>query len=313
MSEHLTHIAVYEDLARLVIASDGFSRAFRESLERAWDAGLLTAASRGNHLYAVPFLEEARTRWQGPGEVERRIAAAIGWITHRAADLQMKPLGRELEAHLAANPDPLPGVGINDTEFEIYQDAVTFREVYDGGRVQPGTPYAPLSPATLAPAMASHPAAAAVDVAQVEVLLATQVQHDLLRLHTFTDREQALDAWIDAFLGRVQGFTEDLEVYVDSYQEPDPVKMIYYMDRINWYDAGDEVIRWARALQRGTEPPPGVPVEEAVRMGRTQSQYAQALHKGMHFLSAANAFFEHRMEKSDLYDTLEIWPEDHRR
>lgn len=320
MSEHLTHIAVFEDCARLVQASDAFPEAFRESLHAYWDAGLLASASRGNHLFAVPFLEKYRDRWNdrpSDGSVEAAIAAAIGWITHRAADLQMKPLSWEFEARLKNDPSPLGDVDVFDDEFEIYQDAVTFREVYDGGRIQPGTPYEPLSSATLAVHMESHPAVEAVDVAHVEPLFAAQVQHDLLLAQSFTTAEKSLEAWIDTFAGRLNGFTEDLQVYITASQPPPnrnqehATKMVYYIDRVNWYNAADDVIRWARALQRGL-PPPATPLDEAITMGRTQSQYAQALHRCYNYLLAAGAFFDHRMEKDVLYDALENFNPSHR-
>jgi hypothetical protein len=51
MSEHLTHIAVYEDCARLAIHSKWINEAFINSLKDHPDIGLLASASRGNHLY----------------------------------------------------------------------------------------------------------------------------------------------------------------------------------------------------------------------------------------------------------------------
>ncbi len=63
MSEHLTHIAVFEDCARLVSQSEAYTEAFKVSLPTLWDAGLLASAARGNHLFAVPLLETYRTRW----------------------------------------------------------------------------------------------------------------------------------------------------------------------------------------------------------------------------------------------------------
>ena len=320
MSEHLTHIAVFEDCARLVLASDAFSEPFKESLRTQWDAGMLASASRGNHLFAVPLLEKYRERWRnrpGDGSVETRIAAALGWICHRAADLQMKPLEGEMEARMEQDANPLGEIDVSSTEFEIFQDAVAFREVYDSGRIQPGSPYAPLSAATLAYGMQPHPASEAIDVLQVEPLFAAQVQQDLLLAQSFARSEQDLATWIDTFAGRLNGFTEDLQVYIRAFQ-PSPersqehaVKMVYYIDRVNWYNAADDVIRWARALQRELAPP-SLSLEAAITMGRTQSQYAQALHRGYTYLLAAQDFFEGRMEKDAVYDAIEIYNPSHR-
>jgi len=42
MSEHLTHIAVYEDCARLILNSGKFCEAFRTCVSDQYDSGLTT-------------------------------------------------------------------------------------------------------------------------------------------------------------------------------------------------------------------------------------------------------------------------------
>lgn len=321
MSEHLAHIAVFEDTGRLVQASGAFPDAVTESLRVAWDLGLTTSGARGNHLHAVPILEHYRGRGGAAPASEdeaAHIAAALGWLTHRAADLQMKAIGRQLVAMLGGEERGRIGdFEVWDTEMEVFQDAVVLREVYDGGRIQPGTPYEPLSPATLAPEMAPHPAAAAVNVGEVEPLLAHEIRRGMLTLHSFVDRERDLDAWMDRAIEEGQDFTEDLTTYFFAYQPPagrtyeHAEKDFFYLDRINWYDAGDEAIRWARALQRGTAQP-AVPLQEAVDAARTQSQYAQALYRGYQNVRAAADYLEGRIDKDALYDAVEIFNANHR-
>jgi hypothetical protein len=56
MSEHITHVAVYEDCTRIFKHSkEKFTRAFHESLEAAYDAGMFCSGSRGNHLLPFQF------------------------------------------------------------------------------------------------------------------------------------------------------------------------------------------------------------------------------------------------------------------
>ncbi len=97
MSEHITHIAVYEDCARIILNTDRFCKAFRTCVRNQYDSGIITSGSRGNHLWAVPIFEKYRDGWKQDEQdvkIQQQIAGAIGWLTHRASDLQMKPLWR---------------------------------------------------------------------------------------------------------------------------------------------------------------------------------------------------------------------------
>lgn len=313
MSEHITHIAVYEDVARIAQHTDRVAEPLKTSLRNAWDVGLFASSSRGVHLVSVPMLEKYRDQWDGhqPGDgVEERIAAALGWLLHRAADMQMKALEELFLAEMAEErPNPF---GFYKDEFEIYQDAVAFREVYDGGRIQPDSPYSPLSPATLAYHMAPHPATIAVDVAAIEPLIAGQINIRLLDLHQSAVAQRSdLRDWMNTFFYRRQRFAEPLPVYIEAYQNPVREKMAHYMARWNWYDAGDALIRWARALQRNT-PPPDIPLEDAIVASRTQSQYAQALHLALVYLEAAGDFFNYRIDKPTFHDIVENYVEEWR-
>ena len=59
-------------------------------------------------------------------DVQTKIAYAIGWITHRASDHQVKPLLRALEKE----NDPRFNSYLNS----VYFDAKSFREAYNGGK-----------------------------------------------------------------------------------------------------------------------------------------------------------------------------------
>jgi len=64
MSEHLTHIAIYDDTYRLVLHSKDFHEAFKTSLRNHPDVGLLCSASRGQS----PFCYSLSGRSQGSME-----------------------------------------------------------------------------------------------------------------------------------------------------------------------------------------------------------------------------------------------------
>lgn len=316
MSEHITHAAVYEDGVRLALHGGVLGARAEESLRRYYDAGFCASSARGNRFYVVPFLEEARRqRPASAGEAEggageedayagRLIAAALGWLTHRAADFTLDdaqvPLLDELREEEGLSEDALTIV-----EHQIYHDAVLFDKVYDGGRLEPQTPHAPFSPSTLSYHMESHAGAEAVDVEGVELLFGALWQRNLLQLHRFTDREDDFEAWLDSFLERRQAFVEDMRIFTDAHQEPDPEAMQYYIEALNFYDEADPVIQLARALQRG-EAPPETGVEEAVEAAAAQSVYAQGLGVAYRNLQMGNDLLEGAISKTEMYDYLEV-------
>ena len=299
MSEHLTHIAVYEDCASMVMNSSRFTEAFRTCLKNQYDSGMFASGTRGNHLWAIPILEKYRDNWKKEEtneKIQQQIAAAIGWITHRASDLQMKPLWREMKAK-----DP----GFNDYEMQIYHDAVTFREVYMGGKLSTKSPYEKIAPATLETGMASLPASNYLNVNILEPLLTFMWQREFAELHQYVADKDDPDIWIDKFINNHQPLTEDLRIYIEAFQHPDPEKMERYIYSFNQYNPEDEIIQYVRGIQRNT-PVNHINLENAVKKAEKQSQYAQALWKGYTFLSAASDFFDNILEKDKLLITLDI-------
>ena len=303
MSEHITHIAVYEDCSRMILNSKRFCEAFRTCIKNQYDSGMITSGSRGNHLWAVPIFEKYREGWdQGKQdkEIQEQIAGAIGWLTHRASDLQMKPLWRAM-----VKKDP----SFNDSEMQIYHDAVTVKEVYEGGKRSTESPYELITPSTLEKGMVSHSASDSVNVSQVETLLAYMWQREFVELHQFNADKEDADAYVDNFIDNHQPFTEDLRIYFEAFQKPDPQKMEEYIYSFNHYDPEDEIIQYVRGLQRNL-PYEHIDLEMAVKKAENQSQYAQALRKGYVFLTSANDFFTGILEKDKLYDVLDIGEND---
>ncbi len=301
MSEHLTHIAVYEDCARLILNTGKFCEAFRACVSAQYDSGLTTSGTRGNHLYAVPILATYKDQWDqvaGDQKVRQQVAGAIGWITHRAADLQMKPTWR---AKLELDPE------FPDSEMQIYHDAVTFREVYDGGMRSTNSAFEQLSPHTLEKDMASHPASKLLDEKQVEELVTFLYQKEFVALHSFHDSREDIQQWLDDFLEYHQEFTEDLRRYIEAFQHPDPGKMETYVYGINYYHPEDPLIQWVRGIQNGNDVS-HIDLDHALEQAADQSHYAQAVRKAFLFTHAASEYFENRLEKNILYDTLELGP-----
>ncbi len=299
MSEHFTHIAVYEDCARLILHYPKFTEAFKSSLTNYYDAGLMGSTTRGVHLFAVPILEKWRNRWKSESlrqEAEMKIAYALGWLLHRASDEQMKPLLRAVRAE----NHPI----FNDFENSVYHDAMSFRMVYGGGSVPSASTNEYFTGAVFDYNLRSHPAAGAVAVERVEPLLNWMWQRELLENNLFIEQEQDFDQWLEKVFKVHPKFSEDFRAYEAAFQDPDPVKVKKYYDEVNWYNPGDELLQLVRSLQRGESPT--IDLATALERARTQSQYAQAIAKGYDYVRAASDFFDGKVEKDLVYKVTDM-------
>ena len=310
MSEHLTHMGAFEDVARLVLYSGVLNAPLERSLTSYYDTALLATSSRGNHYFGVPLLEEVRDRRPARGELHEKdqqlVAASLGWLAHRAIDHK---LDNELVPKIEQlrEEQQLSEEEANIDEHQIYEDAIVFREVYDEGRRSTQSAHESLSPATLARHMNTHPGASAVDIEHIELLFGALWQRKILQLQQFADGlDDDPEAWIDTALQRRQVFSEDLELYVEAFQNPDPEKMRYYNEEVNTYDASDPIIRLARALQTGDDPLPSIEIKEALAAAETQSAYARALRQGYLNMKGARDFFVDDIQKNDLYAIVDM-------
>lgn len=306
MSEHITHVAVYEDAVRLAFHGNILSGIAERSLRDHYDTGLLAAASRGNYRFAIPFIEqvlERRRRGEKYNDsIGRLLAASLGWLTHRAADDVLDddqvPLLEALRTEQGLDEDEF-----HIDEHQVYQDAILFDKVYDGGRLRPRSRHHPLSSATLESDMQSHPGTAYVDIDRVELLFGALWQRRLLELHRFANSEENVDAWIDLALQRRQYYGENLELYADAFHRPDPAKIRFYIEDLNFYDESDPVIEMARALQRDAAMPQ-IDVEQAVQAGMEQSVYARGISKAYRNLQMASRFMQGMVARRELFEHL---------
>lgn len=307
MSEHITHVAVYEDLVRIMNADrNQFPEAFLASTEESYDSGIICSGSRGNHLYAVPILEKYKNRKpEKLSKVEtEQIAGAIGWITHRASDLQMKPMFGILEDR----NHPF----FYDDECQMFCDAVIFKEVYQGGKVPSESPYQAFSPATLAHGMKGNPAAEYLNVPVAETVFTHYYMKELVSLQQFDGEIQDINQHCDLLISKSQNLYENLQIYINAFQDPDPQKMIDYIYNFNVYDKEDALIKIVRNIQLKNQYPSGDQLKKALENADQQSQYAQSLKLGYDFLFGAGQFYEGKISKSEVYDIIQNFNEGHR-
>ncbi|MBN2091079.1 hypothetical protein JW964_15810 [candidate division KSB1 bacterium] len=299
MSEHFTHIAVFEDVTRLLFISPEICDVFKSSLRKFYDTGLLASTSRGNHLFAIPILEKLTNLSNAksiPDESAMKISAALGWILHRASDLQMKPLFAATDAE--NNPQ------FNGYKNSIYHDVMAFRQIYNSGNTPSLSPKEFLSPATFELHLDSHPGALAIDVAQAEPLFNWMWQKEMIAMFTFSTHEKDFEKWVDKIVTTFPKFTEDFRDYVAAFQQPHPDETKKYWDDVNYYNPEDEIIRLTRALQQAQ--PTEIDLKTALEKAQNQSQYAQALRRGYYFILGTNDFFIGKRSKADAYEAIEM-------
>ena len=277
MSEHITHLAVAEDSARLAARDPAYNEHLRYAAERYPDALRLGSTTRSGDTFIFPLLREWRNDWQRADPRSEQLAYVIGWAGHLAADRTFKPTYRltDLAYYLRGYPGP--------THATIYQDAATFRRVYAGGERPP------FHPATLDHDLGGMPAAEIFPVADAEPVMAYELADRLARLRDFPGL--GAENWNENYATITeerQRFYVDVERYTEATQRPDIGRLRQYLLAPNFYDPDDPLLRYAEALRSGDEP--DVDLATALK-APGQSLYAQALQLGHAFYLAASDYF----------------------
>lgn len=300
MSEHITHIAVYDDTVRLLQYSGRFTQAFKDSTNKEYDSGWIASGSNGNHIWAVPLLQEYREKYiagDRSRDTLRKIAAAIGWITHRAADLVVKPI--------LANVEFEKGTVFNAQEQSAYYDSIAFREVFKGGENSPSS-FQPLSRAVLETDMGSHPASGAIDVSGFEKAFSHFYLDKTLNNHEFVAKQDNFDQWFDQFMSNKLKFSEDLDMYIEGFNAPKKEKVEKYINNFRYYNNQDSIIRLVRSIQNGN-PDNSISLDVAMDAAHCQSAYTRMLQISCTMLTYASNYFDGKIEKSSLYDVLNMY------
>lgn len=294
MSEHITHVGVFEDSARLAVHGGLVCQPFRAALDKYWDLARFASATRAGDRWSIPLLKHLRERWPSRKEgdfTEEKLAFLLGWLTHQAADRRFKPVFRELQPeHYAKRPPGEESQGPADSS--VMHDTIVFREVYGSGE------WAPYSPGMLDNSLASYAAARALDPGFTATVFGTVFQRSLLALHPAQHTPEALPK-------RYQRFYVDLQRYERRFYWPSADELKRYIADPNFYNPQDKLLVLARALQR-KQTLPGFSFEEARREALTGSQYAQSLCLGVKYLRAASEFFEEKITEKECRLLLDL-------
>ncbi len=303
MSEHITHVAVYEDTVRLVKHFTLLNDVFRNALNSQYDSGMICSGSRGNHLYAVPILEKFRKKVKArkllTEEDNMKIAGALGWITHRASDLTVKPLFRAVEAENKPQYD--------GQVYSIYHDVTSYKNVYNNGKRDNLSPFEYFSTALMKKNLAPLQASEAFYMDKLEQIMSFYWVKEFVNLHTSaTDVNTELsDENIQKLFQSMQEFTEVWTDYIDAFNNPKNNRIEKYLTKPDFYDSDDIIIKVARAYQENRKT--DITYKTAMNKENNASHYAKILQKSIRFLNSADRFFtSSSITPKELSDLLEM-------
>ncbi len=297
MSEHITHVAVFEDAARLLSARPSdFPPEFQAAISQHYDYGIVACSTRGNRQFAVPIIKKYKSQ-SLDDRASAELCGALGWISHRAADAQLNYLADTVDAE--NNPY------YTGQDLKLYYDAVVKHNVYDSGRRSTLSRNEFIDGSTLATNMSASPAARHFETAALERLWTNGMMREFIQLHHFYQAQPTTDdlvKYVETFDTRAQYYGENLPLYERAFENPDPVIMQAVNYRINFYDPDDQIIRLVRAIQLGDQPEQSV--EMALQGAETQSHYARTLKLNYEYWMAAGRFFKDQISEEVLEHAL---------
>jgi hypothetical protein len=191
-------------------------------------------------------------------------------------------------------------------ESQMYHDAVSFKHVYQGGKVSTKSPYELIDESLLAYNMETNPASRHVEMNYFENLMAHYYLARLVEQHLFTRELDDVNVFAEKLVDNSQDLYEDLRIYIRAYNNPEPFKVQGYINNFNIYDPDDSLIRFVRFVQEHGKAHPSIKLEKALEDSKQQSHYSQALRRGYDFVLALSEFFDKRISREEVIRRCEI-------
>ncbi len=282
MSEHITHLAVAEDSARLATKDADFSRRILSCVQKFPEALQLGSVTRSGDTFILPLLTKWREDSKEADKRSEKMAYIIGWAGHLAADRTFNPVLRMTD--LAYYTRGFPG----PPNASVYHDAVVFGSVYQHGHA------GPFHPSALRQSLNGHPAAVWVPVERLEESWASNFADQLAQLRKYLP--ESLNDWNESWKAieeERQKFYVALDRYSEAHHRSDPHRMSQYIVAPNFFNPNDLIIQLARSVQ--LEEPTNIALSDALTGVEAQSLYAQAIKLGYDFMKAASDYFEQRI------------------
>lgn len=291
MSDLLTHWAIFEDLRRLAQRDPHMEPLLAEIMQTEREFARLGALSRGGSRFVPRILKAARAGWEAAPDralLRRKLAFALGGVTHFPTDHILKPIMSELaQADWSSTHTLIQQHGADEDlqrklavlqDISVYYDVHVFRQVYLSGQEEPFSRF------LMAESDATGPGQALAE------FVYALFQRALLASHTLDPDFSDFDGWLDNLIAKVQPLYLDVRIYSRVFEQPDPAKIERYQVETAFYARADPAIQLARAAQRG-EPLLPQQLEAALAEGANASGYGRTLALGMQALRAASAFW----------------------
>ena len=291
MSENITHTCIVDDTRRLVfrateVAGDLLPPLFQRVLEEHHDIMRLGGVTRRADFHSVGLLTEIRDKINND-EMQSKdrgnLAFILGWLSHRAADRQMKPVFRRTCPDAVERP----------TDCSIYNDAYLYLRRYQGKSVN-------YTDATFQCMSKEHQLGRSNE--ELRSLVRALVQGTLIGLHTLIPDDDSVSSWLDKVFEMHQAWRIRMDRYFDAVFNPDEALIQRYIVDENFYDINDSLINYCEALQAES----GTYADSLLYDAPDQSSdYAQALEKSWGFIKAAGRFIEGKLDGDELAAALE--------
>jgi hypothetical protein len=124
-----------------------------------------------------------------------------------------------------------------------------------------------------------------------------------LRIHTYIPDDDHVEKWLSNLITWSHTDEQDLKKYANIYASPDSQKMQNYAAGKNFYNPDDSIIQFAQLVRSGVTNTSMTTVD-LVKSSGSQSEYAQAVSKGVSYIQAANQFFHGKISETTLKGQL---------
>ena len=296
MSEYLVHVAIMEDCFNILLQTQRVCPELKGVIEAHRDFGEAASTTMSGDTYTVLLMEDLRKRWANrtPDDMlENKLAFVLGWVSHRAADRQMKPVFRALNTPESKK--------IVNNECTLYNEAKVYMEYYMNREHDPYKNVMHL--------MLSGPRAyPQVDLEGMNNLFSGMLKGSFMQMHTMKPNLEytvtEIENWIDNIFTLLQHFNIRTDMIAQIVAKPDPGKYNRYIADANFFNDQDALIILAKKLRFHNEFSQ-LDVEEAITSSPS-SDYAIALKTALNYTIACNDFFAGKIEADGLRARLQI-------
>ena len=277
ISEHLVHTAVLRDSMLLMERLNDVDNDLKALMRRYSTFAQLGCVTVSGDVFSYKLLQQFKedTRKKDPYR-EAKIAFLMGWISHRACDRVMKVIWKEAQFKgRGTDVDP----NISPYECSIYHEAEAFKLYFEHEE--------DYLLALFPDEMQHYAGECQIDQERAYAMVQGAFAANLLNIQTIPDNLNDQIRFEELCM-RVQKFYVDLARYRRAIRMPISENYEEFVQKIDWYNAKDPIIKAAAAIRKG-EALSSAEVQCAVNASAS-SHYAHALMLSMQYILSANHY-----------------------